>query len=50
MFDLRRAWEERLPDLWGVTVESPARRSNAFFRVADGRVAVPAGSATPLAS
>ena len=44
VFDVRRAWEDRLPDLWGVTVESPARRSNAFFRVADGRVAVPAGA------
>ena len=43
VFDVRRAWEDRLPDLWGVTVEGPDRRSNAFFRVADGRVAVPAG-------
>jgi hypothetical protein len=43
VLDARRAWEDRLPDLWGVTVESDDRRSNAFFRVSDGRVAVPAG-------
>jgi hypothetical protein len=43
VLDARRAWEDRLPDLWGVTVESDDRQSNAFFRVSDGRVAVPAG-------
>jgi hypothetical protein len=41
--DVRPAWEDRLPDLWGVTVEGPDRTANAFFRVSDGRVAVPAG-------
>jgi hypothetical protein len=41
--DVRRAWEDRLPDLWGVSVAGPDRTSNAFFRVSDGRVAVPAG-------
>ena len=41
--DVRPAWEDRLPDLWGVTVEAPDRTSNAFFRVSEGRVAVPAG-------
>jgi hypothetical protein len=40
---LRPAWEDRLPDLWGVTVEAPDRTSNAFFRVSEGRIAVPAG-------
>jgi hypothetical protein len=43
--DLRRAWDDRLPDLWGVTVDGGDRRANAFFRVAGGRVAVPAGMA-----
>ena len=41
--DVRPAWEDRLPDLWGVTVETPEHTSNAFFRVSGGRVAVPAG-------
>jgi len=41
--DARPAWEDRLQDLWGVTVEEPDRTSNAFFRVSDGRIAVPAG-------
>jgi hypothetical protein len=43
VFDARRAWDDRLPDLWGVTVEGESRKSNAFFRVSDERVAVPAG-------
>jgi hypothetical protein len=41
--DVRPAWDDRLPDFWGVTVSLPERTSNAFFRVSDGRVAVPAG-------
>ena len=41
--DARPAWDDRLPDFWGVTVSLPERTSNAFFRVSDGRVAVPAG-------
>ncbi len=43
VFEARRAWDDRLSDLWGVTVEGEERKSNAFFRVAGGRVAVPAG-------
>ncbi len=39
----RRAWEDRVPGIWGVTVEDPERRRNAFLRVSDGRVTVPAG-------
>jgi hypothetical protein len=41
--DARPAWDDRLPGLWGVTVEGPERRANAFLLVAGGRVAVPAG-------
>ena len=41
--DVRPAWDDRLPDFWGVTVSLPERTSNAFFRVSDSRVAVPAG-------
>lgn len=41
--DVRPAWDDRLPDFWGVTVSLPERTSNAFFRVSGGRVAVPAG-------
>lgn len=41
--DARPAWDDRLTDVWGVTVEGPDRTTNAFFRVSDGRVAVPAG-------
>jgi hypothetical protein len=41
--DVRPAWDDRLPGLWGVTVQGRDRRSNAFFRVSDDRVAVPAG-------
>jgi hypothetical protein len=41
----RPAWPERLSGIWGVTVESSDRRTNAFLRVSDGRVAVPAGMA-----
>jgi hypothetical protein len=41
--DVRPAWEDRRPDLWGVTVEGGDGRSNAFFRISGDRVAVPAG-------
>ena len=41
--DARRAWAERVPDVWGVTVEGRERTSNAFLHVSGDRVAVPAG-------
>ena len=41
--DARRAWAERVPDVWGVTVEGRDRTSNAFLHVSGDRVAVPAG-------
>ena len=43
VFDARRAWAERVPDVWGVTVEGRDRTSNAFLHVSGDRVAVPAG-------
>ena len=42
--DPRPAWEDRVPDIWGVTV-SGDQLANAFLRVAGDRIAVPAGPA-----
>jgi hypothetical protein len=43
--DPRPAWEDRVPGVWGVTVEAGDERRNAFLRVSGDRVAVPAGMA-----
>jgi hypothetical protein len=42
---VRPVWDHRLAGIWGVTVEADDERRNAFLRVRDGRVAVPAGLA-----
>lgn len=45
--DPRPAWRERVPDIVGLTVTSVDQkvRTNAWLRVVDGRVVVPAGTA-----
>ena len=43
-------WDHRLPGIWGVTVEPDGAGPQRVLRVADGRVAVPAGLPRPRAS